>query len=244
MASTNLRSLYVVLALTGAATNATHLRGQVDGGALNRATVHIMAFDPFGSRIGQVRVHLLSVDRKSDLAQPGHPEVVYGVPYGYYIVSATDTGGGIAEREITVNTQEVWVRIGLSFPSGDRASPPGNLSITGYIQPAPRGANWWARVEGVFLNVRREAPVLGGGWFRIEGLEMGTYLVEVFDGSKLRHTETVEIDPREPERQLKIPIPLGSERATPPTPTRAISPPSPIPPATGSSTPTTPSATW
>lgn len=208
MTSTNFRSLCIVLALTGVANYITRLKGQAEGG-LPRATVHIMAFDPFGSSIFAAQVHLFSRDRKQDLAPPGHPTEISGVPYGYYILSAWDTGGGLAEREVTVNTKEVWVRIGLSFPAGDRASPPGDLLITGDIHPPPGDATWWARAEGVFLNVSREAPVSRAGRFTIGGLEMGTYLVEVFDGSKLRHAETVEIDNKEPERHLRISISPG-----------------------------------
>ena len=38
---------------------------------------------------------------------------------------------------------------------------------------------------------------------------MGAYLVEVFDGSKLRHTETVEIDLKQPNTRLRISLPVG-----------------------------------
>jgi hypothetical protein len=57
--------------------------------------------------------------------------------------------------------------------------------------------------------VSREAPISREGRFAIGGLEMGAYLVEVFDGSKLRHTETVEIDLKQPNTRLRISLPVG-----------------------------------
>jgi hypothetical protein len=54
--------------------------------------------------------------------------------------------------------------------------------------------------------VSREAVIDGSGHFSVGGLEMGTYLVEVFDHAKLYHFETVEIDTRSPTTHLKIPL--------------------------------------
>jgi hypothetical protein len=78
---------------------------------------------------------------------------------------------------------------------GDSLWPPGNLVIRGEIKPAPQTPeNWWVRIEGVFLYASREAPIEKNGRFSVAGLDMGTYLVQVFDGPKLRHIETIEID--------------------------------------------------
>jgi hypothetical protein len=58
------------------------------------------------------------------------------------------------------------------------------------------------RVEGVFLNTTCESPIANDGNFSVGGLEMGTYLVEVFQGQKLRHVQTVEIDAKQASTRL------------------------------------------
>jgi hypothetical protein len=88
--------------------------------------------------------------------------------------------------------------------------PGGDLSINGDIRPAPKGPDWWVRVEGVFLNARRESPVSQRGEFSMSGLEMGSDLLEVFEGTKLRHVETVEIDIKQPNTPVRIFIRPGS----------------------------------
>jgi hypothetical protein len=135
--------------------------------------------------------------------------LVTDVPYGYYILVVADRGGGLAERPVTVNTVDVWVRIGLHFPSGDTLGPLGQLVITGEIRPARGGDEWWARVEGVFLPESRESPVSPAGKSSVSGLDMGMYLVEVFEGSKLRHVETVAIDTNRLQTDLVISISDG-----------------------------------
>jgi hypothetical protein len=186
------------------------LVAQNNGTGLPMATVHVEAFGPFGSKIptSQLQFHLFATDRKGDFARADEGPILAGVPYGRYKLSASDSGGGFAERELVVNTKDVWIRIGLSFPSGERLWPGGDLTISGDIKPKlPISGDWWVRIEGVYLNASREGPVLPSGKFSIGGLEMGTYIVEVFEGSKLRHTETVDIDIKEPNTHLTVAFP-------------------------------------
>jgi hypothetical protein len=208
MSRVNLRPLCILaLALAGAATPA-RVRAQADE-SLPQATVHFVLFEPFGGRIPEAQIHLLSRDRKSDLVPHANATVITGVPYGGYTVSAWDKGGGIAEREITVNTKDVWVHLAVPFPTFERAWPAGDLTITGEVSPPPTNGDWWVRAEGVVLNVSREAPIPRGGLFTIGGLEMGTYLVEVFDGAKLRRVETVEVHAKQPNTRLRISLAAG-----------------------------------
>ena len=79
--------------------------------------------------------------------------------------------------------------------------------IRGDIGAAKGHNGWGARVEGVVLNETRESPVSATGEFYVGGLDMGTYLAEVFEGPKLRHVQTVEIDPNKAETHLTISIP-------------------------------------
>jgi len=196
------------LALAGMVREPPQLRAQTAN--LPTATVHIEVFGPFGERIptGKARIHLVSHEPKLDLA-PTHG-VIRSVPYGSYVVSASDAGGSFGERELTVNTAEVWVRLGLLIVFGDSLGPSGFLSITGDIRPAPKSESWWVRVEGVFLHVSKDAPVSRTGRFSIGGLNMGAYLVEVFEGAKLRRVVTTEIDLRQPDTHLSIPMQPGS----------------------------------
>jgi hypothetical protein len=166
--------------------------------------VHIEAVGPFGAPARDVKVNVFSPDRKREIPNPGQSSMISAVPYGKYIVVVQDNGGSIGEREIFVNAKEIWVRVGLPLPTGDRAWPGGDLNIRGEIMPHPvSDRDWWVRVEGVYLNRTVESRIVQGR-FSIEGLEMGAYLVEVFDGPKIRHVETVDIDTREPERRLTI----------------------------------------
>ena len=189
------------------AMSASFLRGaQAADRRIPNATVHVEVFGPFGERIARPEIHLLSSDRKRDLARQGQVSPIADVPYGSYVLLAWDAGGGMAEREIAVNTKDVWVRIGIHFPAGDVLWPAGALVIAGEVQPIPSGGDWWARIEGVFVHVCKESPVSREGKFSVGGLQMGTYLVEVFEGSKLRHVEAVAIDPKKPETHLSISI--------------------------------------
>ena len=211
MISAKVRPLCILaLAVAGTTSTCPRIRAQADEISLPRATVHVVLCDQFGGRIREAQItqiQLRSRDRKRDLMPQAKATVITEVPYGYYTVSAWDTGGGIAEREITVNAKEVWVRVGLSFPAGEHAWPPGGLTITGEVSPPPANGDWWAKAEGVVLNVSREADVSRDGRFTIGGLEMGVYLVEVFDGAKLRHVETVEIDFKQQNTRLRISVP-------------------------------------
>lgn len=199
----------VTLALIGSKVVRT-VRAQDDPRKLPRATVHVQVFGAFGTSIpeSQTHVHLFTPDRKLDFAAQGQGATIADIPYGTYVLSVWDTGGGQAERELAVNTKDLWVRIGLALPVGDRLWPGGSLTISGTISPAPStgSRDWWVRVEGVFLHVSREGPVPASGRFSIGGLEMGTYLVEVFEASKLRHIETVEIDPKRRDTHLNISV--------------------------------------
>lgn len=171
------------------------------------ATLHVQVFGAFGEKVTNPVLHLYTLDRKQELGRVRQGNAIVGVPYGRYVLLAY-AGSGVGEREVTVNTKEAWVRLGLAFPAGERAWPVGDLTVSGDIKPPPgRSQEWWVRVEGVFLHEIREAPIQGSGHFSVPGLWIGEYLVEVFEGSRLRHVETVEIDTKEPNTRLRISLP-------------------------------------
>ena len=100
------------------------------------ATLHVQVFGPFGEKILNPVLHLYTVDRKQDLAGGQQDSTIIGVPYGRYVLLAY-AGSEAGEREVTVNTKEAWVRLGLAFPSGERAWPPGDLTVSGDMKPPP-----------------------------------------------------------------------------------------------------------
>ena len=95
-----------------------------------------------------------------------------------------------------VNAEELWVKVGLRAPRGDGVGPGGDLNINGEIKPVPRVRDdWWVRVDGLYLDFRREAPILAKGRFSIDGLDQGVYVFQVFRGDKLYFVETVAVRP-------------------------------------------------
>jgi hypothetical protein len=174
---------------------------------LGRATVHIDAFDPFGSRIQNAKVRLYTPNRDRDLAERIQGDTIRNVPYGEYVLVVT-AGSGIGTREVVVNSDEVWIRIGLEFFIGSRDGPSGDITVNGEIRPAPQQPkDWWVRIDGVFLHFSRESPVSASGRFSAGLFPMGTYLVQVFEGAKLRHSETIEIDTKQLNPTFTIDIP-------------------------------------
>lgn len=175
---------------------------------LPRATIRISAFGAFGSNTTDPRVYLYTLDGKQNLAKNPKALTIKNVPYGSYLLVVSSSGGGVGRRLVSVNAPDLWLRVGVPMPLGETLWPGGNLAVVGEIKPAPRKAkNWWVRVAGVFLNSCREAPVQKDGTYRVAGLEMGRYLVEVFEGAELRHVQSIEIDPKTPVTRLTITLP-------------------------------------
>jgi hypothetical protein len=194
--------LHIFMVILAAIMDPRDLKAQR---ALPSGTVHVEVFGPFGSPIQNATVRLLAADRSRKIAEAEMPGAIPQVPYGRYLLVVSDKGGAVGEREVALNCENLWVRIGLPFPGGDRAWPAGDLTISGNLDPVPATVRgWWVRIEGIFLHISREAPVVAAGRFSVSGLDMGTYLVEIFEGGKLRHVETIEIDPNQPTTHLKV----------------------------------------
>ena len=141
------------------------------------------------------------------------------VPYGHYVIQVIGWGSARPQRRhITLNAPEVFVMIGVPFRYGTEVGIGGDrLIVKGRVAGArgSHGSRLWVRLHGVFMHFSREALVDEAGKFEIDGLDMGAYVVEVFDGPKLLHAETLEIDITRhiTELSLKIPAnPRGSAR--------------------------------
>jgi hypothetical protein len=171
--------------------------------------LHIKVFGPFGAPISNCSISVLGQDSKRvDMTQCPDATLV-NLPYGRYLVRA-DAAGHRAERSVTINLPETWIRMGLVIVFGDRLWPGGSLAVKGTITPAPTNPeNWWVRAEGVFLNESRESPVKKDGAYSVGGLEMGAYLVQVFEGASLRSVKMIELDGNRPVLDLPISIQRG-----------------------------------
>lgn len=99
------------------------------------------------------------VSQRHEFPPSNGTAVFEGLPYG----TSSSLQARVAEQRNAklLSTQaEILVRIGVPFPSGTRAWPGGDLTLSGDIFPQPANANdKWVRVAGVFLNVSREAAV-------------------------------------------------------------------------------------
>ena len=184
---------------------ATPVLAQPARGELPRATIHVDAFGPFGHPIANPILHLYTPDRKEDFVKKISGSKIEDVPYGQYVLVAWARGEGVGEREVLVNTKDVWVRVGLPMPTGDRLWPGGNLAIRGIVKLVPKNVElWWARVDGMFLHVKKDAAISKDGTFSVGGLEMGKYLVQVFEGSEIRSIRSLEIDPKTTLTEVSI----------------------------------------
>ena len=169
------------------------------------STLRIEVVGPFGKKIEDPRIRLLTENRKELPADPGG-NTFSQVPYGEYILKIL--GFPRVERRIVVNVPEIWIKCGVPVRYGDRAVPGGDLILGGIITPTPvNPSTWWVKIEGVFLDFRREVVIDREGRFSVGGLDMGTYAVHVFEDKELRSTRTVEIDPKRPKTELSIELP-------------------------------------
>jgi hypothetical protein len=180
---------------------------------LPRSNIHVYPVSPFGHKIATGSVHLYTMDGKQDLARNVKGFDVSNVPYGSYFLVVTSSGGGIGQRLLTVNVKDLWVQIGIPMPRGDALWPGGDLAVRGKIVPEPKDLTpWWVRLDGIFLQATRESPLQRGGAFSVEGLEMGFYLLKVFEGSKLRHVQSIDVDPMKPLVDLRVSISHESQQ--------------------------------
>ena len=170
----------------------------------DKGTVALHVVDSFGGTLKPFRVSLTALTGESTgLAfQNGR---FTGVPYGKYRVTVVVGNFRTTEREIFVERPMLWVVVGLPFAPGDRVSDAGWLRLTGTVRGVPAsGAQWWARVAGVFLPDTFEVPIDSGGHFNVEGLSRGSYLLEIYEGSKMRAVRQFDIDSKSQELDLVV----------------------------------------
>ena len=200
-----INTFFVLISGIGAMMGAPTLRAQLHPD-LPVAKLHLTILDPFGKvRHDQMSIHLISRDGTQDFMPDWSGLAIVGVPYGTYTLNVQARSGS-ARRELAVNCEELWVRVGVPIVIGDHLWPSGGISIEGTIDPAPKTKHWWARIEGVYLGDRREVPITTNGRFTISEIEPGLYLLEVFEDGTLRHVQMMTLELFRPEVKVKISV--------------------------------------
>jgi len=211
-----MRRVAIPFAVMACAISGTLYYAQVEIPDSERSTVTVEPVEAFdGELLANAHVRLLTLDRRTELASGSGRLRLNSVQYGRYIVRVSSPGSRMRERLVTVNTPKVWIRIGVPLHWGDEVGFPGDyLTIRGQIRSA-RGPmeEFWVSVHGVFLPDRRESPVGRDGKFEVSGLDMGTYLLEVFDGARLLLAKKVELDTRKPVTEVSIKLEDTSSEA-------------------------------
>jgi hypothetical protein len=166
-------------------------------------TIRVTATDPFGQPVSDYSLELRN--RNGTIIKLGRSgDSFRAVPFGEYTLVAINDCCR-SQRDLIVNIPSMWVRLGVPIRFGDPVLPGGDLVIRGIIHAIPRIAgDKWVRVRGVFLDFSREVEIGSDSRFSIEGLDMGSYVVEVFVAAKHLYSQIVEIDPRTPVTNLLI----------------------------------------
>jgi hypothetical protein len=197
----------ITVALAATLSSSHYLRAQVAHMNLPRATVHLDVREAFGQKVEPTGLRFVLSNQNSHFRRQGVGlSPIHGVPFGWYTITVWDNGGASGQREVDVNTKDLWVVVGLVMAGGERLCPGMGLAVTGTVRPVPKGNDWWVRVEGVFLHSSKESPISGAGTFSVGGLDVGTYLVEIFEGSKLRYAESLDIHSRQRTTNLTISV--------------------------------------
>lgn len=165
--------------------------------------IRVMATDPFGQQLSDYTLELRSRDGK--LIRPsGAGRSFAAVPFGEYTLVAI-TGCCRAQRDLIVNVPSMWVRLGVPIRFGDSVRPGGDLAVRGVIRATSRrSGEKWVRVRGMFLDFSREVEIGPDDRFSVEGLDMGSYVLEVFVASKRLYSQVIEIDARRPVSNIVI----------------------------------------
>lgn len=170
-------------------------------------TLQVNVTDPFGVELKRPTLELWSINGTRIAGGEGLHEFK-NIPFGEYTLIAL---GGCckAERRVILNVPKLWMKLGIPMRFGDSEGFPGGYLIIRGVLRVQSGisAKHWVRARGVFLNFSREAQVDPVGRFSIAGLDMGTYEIDVFEGSTRVHSRTLEIDPKVSITRIVVEIP-------------------------------------
>ena len=179
------------------------------GNPRERGTLILEIADSFGEGKPLRRhyyVRIVEADGNRIVWKGWNRRVFRNLSYGYYLIWVRAAYRRPRHQLVLLNTPEQTVRVGLSFQPEEEYGFPGDyLKVRGRIRaPARVMTKLWVRVHGVLLRDSREARVDKHGRFEIGGLDAAVYVVEVFNGSRLIHAETLEMEIGKPVTELSI----------------------------------------
>jgi hypothetical protein len=160
-----------------------------------RATIHVEALLPFGGAAKSSEFYLTNEE------QPDKTYTMFGqavdfddVPYGKYRLRVKN-GEHSAERLVTVSTPELWCRVGVPvLRMADSTSFGGDSVVRGRISwQGVIPSDMWLRIEGLYIDYRAEMPIESSGTFRFAGLDMGTYVLQVFSAQTLLYSRVLDV---------------------------------------------------
>ena len=159
----------------------------VPSGPPQYGRVQVEAYDFIGTPIRTFDAELSALGNRGKSEIEVRRGVAERVPYGSYKIRVGAAAFNPAEREIRVAQGDTVVRVELSLPG----SCSGSAGIGGSVQPLPAGRKLWLKVVPLYGAGGTEAPVGSDGSFKIAGLDEGSYLLLVLDGTTVLHSETV-----------------------------------------------------
>lgn len=119
--------------------------------------------------------------------------VVVHLPYGRYSVEFENAWSPLVSRQVVIDKPDSFVELAPTFvPEGGGL----RVSISIKVDPATSctaGGMLWAKLVGVHSQEEMERRiVLPGGYALFEPLGIGSYVLIVVDGSKVRATVPIE----------------------------------------------------
>jgi hypothetical protein len=144
---------------------------------------------------GPIPAGALSVRSKSGQTVYSEPIKQYGairLPYGEYTVTFQTQFIKAVSRKVVIATREAFLVLGTNMEDYVLDMPNDPVSVSIRARPSDSCASGqvlWAKLAGVFSDYVAEQKIGPGGYALFEPVEVGTYVVLVVDGTKVRATE-------------------------------------------------------
>jgi hypothetical protein len=111
------------------------------------------------------------------------------LPFGVYTLRVSAPGFRQIEQEVRLYQPELKMRVPLavSIECG------GFAALRGSVSPAPRDRELWLKLVPIRGSGGSETHVGRDGHFFAGGLDSGSYLMVLLDGTSPIHTETIQV---------------------------------------------------
>jgi hypothetical protein len=156
------------------------------------AEMHVHAVDPVGRQIQHANFDLVPSGKEGGPRLNSTSGGFAHIPYGEYLLRVSAAGFNIAQREIKVDSGEVWVTIALLVWEAHIVRP--GPTLAGEVVPPLSMKTAWAKLVGVFNDVTMEAAITGGGrFFHFEPKAPGVYVLMIIDDGRIIDLRQVEV---------------------------------------------------